>query len=108
MISTFFIGYILGEGYAFKIYKIQSIDLSNQNCSIQYWYKSAVCHSFWISICVEVKADCSFAIHGKGFGGEKPMESGYPSFSHHHSLIQGAFFTGPSLKSSRYRKVSLG
>jgi len=25
---------------------------------------------------VEVKADCSFAIHGKGFGGEKAMESG--------------------------------
>ena len=39
--------------------------------------------SFRISICAEVKADCSFAIHGKGFGGEKPMESG---FIHHHSL----------------------
>ena len=35
---------------------------------------------------MEVKADCSFAIHGKGFGGEKPMESGYPDFFHRHSF----------------------
>ena len=54
---------------------------------------------------MEVKADCSFAIHGKGFGGEKPMESGCPSFSHHHSLIQGVFLLVPPLKALSTEKL---